>query len=237
MIRLPQNGVCQTKGMGRCGAPFYTIMLTLYAVDHSLYCSKTRLLLRAKGLIWQELAPPGGAGSAQYRALFPFGNLPGILHDGFALSDSEAIAEYLEETFPTPAMLPQGLQARAKTRERSRFHDTRLEPALRGLFPLVANPDAAAVAQAMAAVAMRLDQLAVLVAAPHPFDLGDCGYPATFLWIELLAAVLDQNLSWPPAVAIYRSRLLAHPPVAAEMAAYLPHCHHWIAQKRGAIHA
>lgn len=131
-------------------------MLTLYSIPHSLYCCKTRVLLRAKGLTWEECAPPGGATSPGYRALFPFGNLPGIVDDGFALSDSEAIAEYIEETRPLPALLPVAAQARARVREKSRFHDTRLEPALRGLFPLVANPDPAAVTLAMTALNPRL---------------------------------------------------------------------------------
>lgn len=207
-------------------------MLTLYSVPHSLYCSKTRVLLCAKGLTWDELDPPGGAASAQYRALFPFGNLPGLVHDGFALSDSEAIAEYLEEAFPAPPMLPKDLHARAKARERSRFHDTRLEPALRGLFPQVSRPDPVAVAAAMLAVSTRLEQLAVLVRTPHAFDLGDCGYPATFLWIDLITEALQQDLVWPDAVREYQTRLEALPCVAKELAAYRPHCTEWVATKR-----
>lgn len=228
-----QNGNFPTKGTGRCGAPFHIRMLTLYSVPHSLYCSKTRLLLRAKGLAWTELDPPGGSTSDTYRALFPFGNLPGIVHDGFALSDSEAIAEYLEEAFPDKPMLPQDRQARARVRERSRFHDTRLEPALRALFPQVAKPEPAAVSAAMAAITTRLEQLAVLVAEPQPFDLGDCGYPATFLWISLLAKALHWDLVWPDPVLAYRTRLDALPWVQAEMASYRPHCEDWVTLKRG----
>jgi len=209
------------------------IMLTLYAVPHSLYCSKTRLLLRAKGLQWQEFAPPGGAASGQYRALFPFGNLPGIVDGGFALSDSEAISEYLEEVHPSPALLPQGARARAKVRERSRFHDTRLEPALRALFPQVAQPGAATVADAIAEISTRLEQLAILVAEAHPFDLGDCGYPATFLWIDLLSKALGQSLVWPAAVQAYRARLEALPCVTDELRSYRTHCEDWVALKRG----
>lgn len=231
-MSLVPNGSFPTEGPGRRRAPVHTIMLTLYAVPHSLYCSKTRILLRAKGLTWTELEPPGGSGSAQYRAMFPFGNLPGLVDDGFALSDSEAIAEYLEETRPARPMLPETVQHRARVRERSRFHDTRLEPALRGIFPQVAEPEAGAVAAAMAEIAMRLEQLAALVAEPHGFDLGDCGYPPTFLWIDLLAAALGQDLAWPDAVRAYRARLEGLPWVREELAAYRPHCEHWVALKR-----
>jgi glutathione S-transferase len=208
-------------------------MLILYSIPHSLYCCKTRVLLRAKGLEWQERAPPGGSTSPEYRALFPFGNLPDLIDGDFALSDSEAIAKYIEETRALPALLPQGVQARARVREKSRFHDTRLEPALRGLFPLVAKPDAGAAALAMTAINQRLAQLAVLVAQPQPFSLGDCGYVPTFLWIELLAQALHIEVDWPPTVLAYSARLQSLAFVAEELEQYHPHAVAWIDQKQG----
>ena len=86
-------------------------MLTLYATPESLYCAKLRIALRRKGLAWREVAPEGGCGSAGYRALVPAGTLPAIDDDGFVLAESEAIAEYLEETRPEPAMLPRDPRA------------------------------------------------------------------------------------------------------------------------------
>ena len=49
-------------------------MLTMYAIPPSLYCAKLRILLRFKGLEWTEIPPPGGYGSAEYRALVPAGS-------------------------------------------------------------------------------------------------------------------------------------------------------------------
>ncbi|MFN4171991.1 MAG: glutathione S-transferase family protein [Pseudorhodobacter sp.] len=209
-------------------------MLTLYSVPHSLYCAKTRILLRAKGLVWEERAPEGGAASPRYRARFPFGNLPGLLDGDFALEDSEAIAEYIEETRPTPPMLPQGAEARARMRERGRFHDTRLEPALRRLFPQVATPDAATLPPLRDDLNLRLAQLGRLVNDhPLPFGLGDCGYAPTFLWIDLLDRELGWGIHWPAPVQAYRATLEALPAVAAELADYRPHAQGWIAGKRG----
>lgn len=208
-------------------------MLILYSVPHSLYCAKTRILLRAKGLEFQDRAPEGGAASPSYRARFPFGNLPGLLDGDFALEDSEAIAEYIEETRPEPPMLPQGAEARARMRERGRFHDTRLEPALRRLFPQVANPDAASLPPLLADLNTRLAQLGRLVEDhPLPFGLGDCGYPPTFLWIELLDAALGWGVDWPTPVRAYRATLEALPFVTEELHLYRPHAEAWIAEKR-----
>ena len=44
------------------------------------------------------MAPPDGYGSEVYRAIIPAGTIPAIDQDGFRLADSEAIAEYLDET-------------------------------------------------------------------------------------------------------------------------------------------
>jgi glutathione S-transferase len=75
--------------------------------------------------------------------LIPAGTMPAIVDGDLVLADSEAIAEYLNETLAEPAMLPDDAVARARCRERSRFHDTRLEPEVRALFPHVGKATAA----------------------------------------------------------------------------------------------
>ncbi|MEO1115842.1 MAG: glutathione S-transferase N-terminal domain-containing protein, partial [Pseudomonadota bacterium] len=98
-------------------------MMKLYAIPVSLYCAKLRIVLRHKNLTWEEVTPPGGYGSETYKDLVPGGSLPALDHDGHLLSDSEAIAEYLNELQPEPDMLPGDILERARLRERSRFHD------------------------------------------------------------------------------------------------------------------
>lgn len=207
-------------------------MLTVYSVPHSLYCSKLRIMMRAKGLEFEEIAPPGGTGSPEYLSLVPTGNLPALKQAEFTLGDSEAIAEYLNEAFPMPPLLPTNVQDRARMRERGRFHDTRLEPALRALFPLVARPDQDQIAKNAATVSMRLGQLSHLLRRPLPFGLGDCGYPPTFLWIDVLTNALDLVIEWPQDVLDYAARLEAMPLIAQELEAYRPHADAWVASKR-----
>ena len=101
-------------------------MLTIYSVPVAVYCAKLRILMRHKGIKWTELAPPGGYGSAEYKAIVPSGNLPAMIHDGFMLADSEAIAEYLEETFPQVPMLPKTVQIRPLLKRRLRRLGTEL---------------------------------------------------------------------------------------------------------------
>jgi glutathione S-transferase len=211
-------------------------VLTVYAIPQSLYCAKLRIALRHKGLAWREVAPPGGYGSAEYKEIVPSGNLPALVDGDLLLADSEAIAEYLEETRPEPAMLPEGAAARARVRELSRFHDTRLEPELRRLFPHIApdHRDAALAARQSAAITMRLGHLARMLEArdsPSMLTLADCGYPITFAWIDRLAPVLGLAVTWPAGVTAYRERVMGYPAVTAELASYGPVLAAWLRSK------
>lgn len=210
-------------------------MLKLYAIPVSLYSAKTRIALRHKGLGWQELPPPGGYGSAEYKRIVASGNLPALDHDGFLIADSEAIAEYLEDRFPEPPLLPADAQGRARMRERSRFHDTRLEPALRALFGNLdpARRDAELNARQSVAMSERLGQLARLLdAAPElAFGLGDCGFAVTFAWIDALTPRLGLQVNWPGPVRAYQARLSDQAAVAAEFQTYLPRLQSWLDAK------
>ena len=209
-------------------------MIKLYSIPPSLYSAKTRLVLRAKGLEWTDVLPPGGYGSDEYKQIVPAGTLPAIDHDGFVLTESEAINEYLNEVWPDPAMLPADPRHRAQARALSRFHDTRLEPALRAIFPHVApeRRDLAFVKTQTQLLEERLAQLARII-TPSPLlfgeqlSLADCGYPISFLFIETLAGLMDFTIDWPSPVKAYREALQSDKTVAAEFESYRPAILDW----------
>lgn len=202
-------------------------MLRVYNIPHSLYGAKLRILLRYKELTWEETPPPGGYGSDVYKQIVPTGNLPALVDGDLMIADGEAIAEYLEERFPDPPALPSGIADRARARELSRFHDTRLEPALRALFPHLPGrapaPDGFLVAQAEA-INTRLRQLARIQTPEtgHMLTLGDCGFPATFAWLDGMSATMGFEIEWPEGIIAYRERIAELPAVADEMAEYAP---------------
>ncbi len=214
--------------------------MLIYTSDHSLYCAKLRILLRHKKLTYTQAPPPGGGGSPEYLALIPSGNIPALVDGDLTLTDSEAIAEYLEEKHPDIPMLPNSLVGRAQSRERSRFSDTRLEPALRLTFPHVdpKTREASAIAQAHTLMSKRLDALAVMLTrASLPRDrlwMGDCGLIVTLEWIALFEGVVIPDLRWPPEVTAYRADMLNHSAVVAELTAYRPEMTQYLRQK-GAI--
>lgn len=202
--------------------------MRIYTSDHSLYCAKLRILLRQKQVPYEEAPPPGGGGSPEYLSIVPSGNIPALCDGDLVLTDSEAIAEYLEEKHPDIPMLPDTLIGRARSRERSRFSDTRLEPALRLTFPHVdpATQDGAAITSAHALIQKRLDALAVMLERSGlPRDrlwMGDCGTVVTLEWIALFEGVVIPKLVWPDAVSQYRHDINQHAAVQAEMDAYRP---------------
>ncbi|MGH1578230.1 glutathione S-transferase family protein [Planktotalea sp.] len=201
-------------------------MLVIYTIPVSIYTAKLRVVLRHKELDWEERLPPGGYRSDAYRKIVPSGNIPTMIDGEVMLSDSEAIAEYLEEKHPDPAMLPSGLVARAKARERGRFHDTRLEPALRGLYPLLKARELSALEAGFAEVNRHLNALELLLRTDglptRSLLLCDAGFAVTFEWLASLERALQLKLQWPDLVIAYRDRLNSFAPVVDELEFYRP---------------
>ncbi|MEX3009996.1 glutathione S-transferase family protein [Hoeflea sp. TYP-13] len=215
-------------------------MIRLYSIPPSLYSAKVRIVLRAKQLDWEDVPPPGGYASDPYKEIVPSGTLPAIDHGGFVLVDSEAINEYLNELAPQPRMWPQDIVERARARALSRFHDTRLEPAVRALFGHVdpAGRNEQFVADQVKVISDRLGQLARM-ADPAPFltgetlSLADCGYPITFTFIEMLTEPMALDIVFPESIATYFSALQREPSVAAELDSYRPALAAWVEATTG----
>jgi glutathione S-transferase/maleylpyruvate isomerase len=213
-------------------------MLIHYASPVSLYCAKLRILLRHKQLEWQEVHPEGGYNAGSFRQLVPAGTMPAIVDGDMVLADSEAIAEYIEETHPQPAMLPCDVRARARCRERSRFHDTRLEPEVRKLFAHVgvARADSDIVRAQSTALNQRFAELSRLLGADATLDtgeltLGDCGFPICFAWIDAFTNAMGLALEWPQNLCDYRAQIETLAAVREELTAYAPAMDAWLKSK------
>lgn len=96
--------------------------MKLYTYWRSTSSYRVRIALALKKLEAEQafvhLVRNGGEQNApSYRAINPQGRVPALeLDDGSILIQSPAILEYLEETYPTPALLPSDPVARAKVR-------------------------------------------------------------------------------------------------------------------------
>lgn len=213
-------------------------MLKMYAIPPSLYAAKLRIALRHKELTWDEEPPPGGYGSDTYKQIVPSGNIPTLFHDDLMITDSEAAIEYLEETFDGPALLPADPVDRVHVRILSRFHDTRLEPEVRKLFPWIKKGEgmpAGFVEDQQRHLTQRLEQLGRMITdMPHPTDrplyLCDCGYPITFVWIVVIERAFDIRIPIPDAVAAWRAAIEEKDAVRTELDSYRRAIGTWLTQ-------
>jgi glutathione S-transferase len=91
-------------------------MIQLYGLRMSNYYSLTKALLIEKGVEFEEVkAPP--TQEEDNLARTPMGKMPSIGVDGQYLSESLAIAAYLDRIAPEPALLPSDPFAAAKVIE------------------------------------------------------------------------------------------------------------------------
>ncbi len=73
--------------------------------------------MEEKGIAYQprEVDILKGEGQAPaHLARHPFGKVPALEHDGFALFETFAIARYLDEAFPGPRLQPEDVRRRAR---------------------------------------------------------------------------------------------------------------------------
>lgn len=93
--------------------------LTFYYGSGSPYAWKVWLALEHKGLSYEAkrlMFDPDETKSPDFLKINPRGRVPAIVDDGFALSESNAIVEYLEDRYPEKPLLPKDAKARANAR-------------------------------------------------------------------------------------------------------------------------
>ena len=83
--------------------------LHLWHDDLSSCSQRVRAVLAIKGLNWDDhllAIPKGDTTTPQYLAINPKGLVPVLVHDGFLWTESIDIIDYLDRTYPKPALRP-----------------------------------------------------------------------------------------------------------------------------------
>ena len=93
--------------------------MKLYTLARSSAAYRVRIALNLKGIAYEPITTPlleNAHRRPDYLALNPQGLIPTLDIDGTVLSQSLAIIEYLDEIYPTPALLPADPLGRARVR-------------------------------------------------------------------------------------------------------------------------
>jgi glutathione S-transferase len=196
--------------------------MKLYNVNLSNFATKSRLVIYEKGLNVEMTPIPGGQlSSAEYAQINPLGKTPALDADGLLIPESEVINEYLEDKYPTPALLPKSAEGRAKVRILTRFHDLYLEPPLRALFGQM-NPktrDEKIVGEKVTDLKRRIDQLEKMLAdggfaSGSDFTLADCALAPTWFFVTNLGPAFGlKPLDGHPRIAAWWTHVQTRPSV------------------------
>lgn len=90
----------------------------------SPYVRKVALVLAEKGLAWDYVSTSPNSDDPTFRAISPFGKIPGFTDDDYGLCDSSAIVAYLEARYPERPLLPAEPRARGRAVWFDEFADT-----------------------------------------------------------------------------------------------------------------
>jgi glutathione S-transferase len=209
--------------------------MILYDLPVSSFGAKIRAVLALKGVTAERRTPPDGYGSAAYRAIVATGKIPAlVLDDGGVLMESSAIAEWLEEAFPQPSLLPGDPRARAGMRALSAYADTALDPPLRACF---AAPPAEVAAPHLDRFEARLPIWEQLLDADGPFAAGpaptlaDTYPPFVALMAEVILPAYGRSFTPGPRWARAQAAAAAHPALGPVIAGYRAAVTDWAAAR------
>jgi glutathione S-transferase len=169
--------------------------VTLHGPGYSTYARTARLALEEKGVAYEldEVDILTGKGhEAAHLARQPWGKVPAFTHDGFGLFETFAIARYVDEAFPGPALQPADVKVRARMTQICGIVDSYAYGAMVGkhfwqevIVPMQGGtPDAKLSAEGLAAGEKALDVIQGLMG-------GDllCGSAVTLADLHLLPPV------------------------------------------------
>jgi glutathione S-transferase len=102
-------------------------LITLYDNPFSPFARKVRMALRYKGVAFRSIDALALGERARLFAVNPRREVPVLADGATVVVDSADIAAYLEDRYPTPALLPASAELRAKARRWQRTADTVLD--------------------------------------------------------------------------------------------------------------
>ncbi|MEO8102159.1 MAG: glutathione S-transferase family protein [Betaproteobacteria bacterium] len=205
-----------------------SLMLTFYFGSGSPYAWKVWLALEHKKLPYEARRMSfdnGDLKTAAFTAINPRQKVPALVDDGFAMYESAAILDYLEDRYPDSGepLWPRDVQARAVARRRAAEVAAYVDPINEQIFEQVfgvgdATPDGEAIAVRKLALATELARIESWL--DKDFLAGDAPSGADFTLYPYLAFLgrvdtrkpgHDLLRVVPPKLAAWMKRIEALP--------------------------
>ncbi|CAN5388596.1 glutathione S-transferase family protein [soil metagenome] len=98
--------------------------MIIYGSSLSPFVRKVLVICAEKGIEVDHRVSRPGQPDPEFLAISPFQKIPAIRDGDYTLSDSTAIALYLEAKHPTPQLIPDAAEARGRTIWFDEFSDT-----------------------------------------------------------------------------------------------------------------
>jgi len=191
-------------------------MLKLYDFPMSPRARKVRIVLAEKGLPYEKVTvdiTKGEQKKPEFLAINPYGKVPALQDDGFAIYESIIIMEYLNDTHADPPLLPADPGQRARARVLMHYADNPYDSALAALVSEIffkpqgqANQEVITKAkQDLSACFERLErELGTNDYLLGPFSLADIGYVS---WAPLFGPLQVEIPQHLPRVTAWLNRL------------------------------
>lgn len=197
-------------------------MLKVYGSPVSTCTRKVLCALHEKGAAYEFVnvdMRKGEHKAPEHLARQPFGVVPAIDHDGFALYESRAIIRYLDAVLPGVSLTPADARSRARMEqwisvEASYFSPHALKAVLNIFYtPKGQQPDPAVTAAGLAGTVTALDTLEKALAGKEfladAFSLADICYAPYVQYLFDLA--ICSGVTDRPNVAAWWGRVSARP--------------------------
>ena len=200
-------------------------VIKLYDFPMSPRVRKVRIVLEEKGLPYEKVnidITKGEQKTPEYLAINPYGKVPALQDGDTTVYESTIIMEYLNDTYPTPALLPQDPGQRAHARVLMHYADNPYESAIATLAGEIifkpmqgGSPDETVVTQAKADFNTCIEKIGQHLGdkdylLESGFSLADIPYVSWSLLFPMLKVEVEHA-----KVAAWLGRLQDRPSVKA----------------------
>ncbi len=208
-------------------------MNRLYHVALSPFCRKVRLTLAEKKIEVELVEEKYWDPSPDFLRRNPAGKVPILRTDTLLMAESQAICEFIEETHPTPPLMPRGAEARYEVRRVCGWFDDKFNTEVtrkvmnERVWKRVmkkGHPDSKTIKEGLAAIKFHLDYMGWLL-DQRRWLAGDVMTLADFTGaahLSCLDYISDVDWDRQPSVKDWYAKIKSRPAFRSLLADQLP---------------